>query len=153
MTHESDLRLALRLADMSDELSMALFRSEHRAPTRKADGSPVTEADTSIERAVRDELARERRDDHVHGEEFGGERTGHRVWLIDPIDGTALFVEGGDQWATLIALVEDGDPVVGVVSRPATSTRWWASRGGGAFRNGRQIDVSSTTRMADGSTP
>jgi hypothetical protein len=57
ITHERDLRLALSLADMSDELSMPLFRSEDRAHTRKADGSPVTEAGTSIERARRDELA------------------------------------------------------------------------------------------------
>ena len=53
--------------------------------------------------------------------------------MIDPIDGTKNFVRGVPVWASLIALLEDGVPVVGVVSAPALNRRWWAGRGLGAF--------------------
>lgn len=57
---------------------------------------------------------------------------GHQ-WVIDPIDGTKNFVRGVPVWSTLIALLVDGVPVVGVVSAPALNRRWWASAGAGAF--------------------
>ncbi len=146
---DDDLAVALRLADIADELSMAQFRSDHASHTRKPGGGVVTEADTAVERALRDELARCRPDDLVYGEEFGGPTTGDRVWMLDPIDGTAWFIEGSDQWATLIGLMENGTPTVGVVSRPAASTRWWAAKGCGAFRNATPIHASGTRTLAD----
>lgn len=146
---DDDLTLALRLADIADELSMAQFRSDHASHMRKADGGVVTEADTAIERALREELGRRRPDDAVYGEEYGGPRTGDRVWMLDPIDGTARFIEGSDEWATLIGLMENGTPTVGVVSRPAASTRWWAASGGGAYRNGTRLHASETRLLGD----
>lgn len=146
---EDDLSLALRLADIADALSMAQFRSDHASHTRKANGGVVTEADRTIEHALRKELARCRPADLVYGEEFGGPRVGDRVWMLDPIDGTAWFIEGSDQWATLIGLMEEGRPTVGVVSRPAASTRWWAAKGRGAYRNGTRIHSSQTRRLSE----
>lgn len=143
-----DLEVALRLADVADEISMALFRDSERAFNRK-DGSPVTEADLRIESRLRELLGRDLPADSIYGEEFGGERGGQRVWLVDPIDGTGSFVEGGTEWATLIAFIEGGRPAVGVVSSPATRTRWWAARGLGAYRNGSRIRVSATPALAD----
>lgn len=149
MDDDDDLALALRLADIADELSMGQFRSDHASHTRKAGGGVVTEADTAIERALREELGRRRPGDAVYGEEYGGSRTGDRVWMLDPIDGTAWFIEGSDEWATLIGLMENGTPTVGVVSRPAASTRWWAASGCGAYRNGTRIRVSKTRLLDD----
>ena len=68
--------------------------------------------------------------------------------MIDPIDGTSNFVRGIPVWASLIALVHDGEPVVGVVSAPALGgRRWWAARGLGAFTaDGRRCQVSTVAR-------
>ena len=66
------------------------------------------------------------------GEEFGRAGAGPRRWVIDPIDGTKNFVRGVPVWATLIALMDEDEVVVGVVSAPALGRRWWAAKGGGA---------------------
>ena len=93
-----------------------------------------------------------------YGEEFGGAAlTRGRQWVIDPIDGTKNFVRGVPVWATLIALIDDGVPVVGVVSAPALGRRWWASAGAGAFAVGpgdtapRRLSVSSVRSLPDAS--
>ena len=93
---------------------------------------PVTDADKSAEEAIRGQLSRSRPRDAVLGEEFGSSGHGSRRWIIDPIDGTKNFVRGVPVWATLIALVDEGEPVVGVVSAPALGKRWWAAKGAGA---------------------
>ncbi len=98
-----------------------------------------------------------RPDDPILGEEFGGTTvfTG-RQWVIDPIDGTKNFVRGVPVWATLIALLHDGVPVVGVVSAPALQRRWWAGAGEGAFTavaggSPRRVSVSSVTDIGSAS--
>jgi histidinol-phosphatase len=69
--------------------------------------------------------------------------------VIDPIDGTKNYVRGVPVWATLIALQQDEHTVVGVVSAPALGRRWWASRGAGAFADGRPCHVTKVARLAD----
>jgi len=133
-TVRDDVALALRLADQADALTMERFGALDLHIDTKPDLTPVTDADRSVERAVRDTLSVERPDDSVLGEEFGGTAvfTG-RQWVIDPIDGTKNFVRGVPVWATLIALLHDGVPVAGVVSAPALQRRWWAGAAEGAF--------------------
>ncbi|MBD8609551.1 histidinol phosphatase [Frigoribacterium sp. CFBP 13729] len=78
----------------------------------------------------------------------------HRQWIVDPIDGTANFLRGVPVWATLISLVVDGVPVLGVVSAPALGRRWWASTGGGAFSSEHgttPLRVSGVRDLADAS--
>ena len=156
-SYDDDLRLALRLADTADTLTLAAFRREDLVVDTKPDLTPVTEADTSVERALRDLIAQERPDDAVVGEEFGGRDTTGRRWILDPIDGTKNFVRGVPVWATLIALAVDDDAVVGVVSAPALGRRWWASRGAGAWTRGpedtadRRCRVSGVRDLADAS--
>lgn len=155
--YDDDLRLALRLADAADALTLAAFRREDLVVDTKPDLTPVTEADTSVERALRDLIAQERPDDAVVGEEFGGRDTAGRRWILDPIDGTKNFVRGVPVWATLIALAIDDDVVVGVVSAPALGRRWWASRDAGAWTRGpedtadRCCRVSGVRDLADAS--
>ena len=129
-----DLALALMLADKADALTVPRFGAVDLRVDTKPDLTPVTDADRSVEQAVRDTLTTQRPADAVVGEEYGGttEFTG-RQWVIDPIDGTKNFVRGVPVWATLIALLDDGVPVVGVVSAPALQRRWWAAKGHGAF--------------------
>ncbi|MEU0881188.1 histidinol-phosphatase [Lentzea sp. NPDC005914] len=151
--HDADLELALRLADAADAITSARFRAHDLAVERKPDRTPVTDADVAVEDAVREVLAAERPSDVVMGEERGGTLDASRVWVLDPIDGTKNFLRGVPIWATLIALVEDGTPVVGVVSSPALGRRWWAAAGGGAFMSDmageRAISVSGVRSLED----
>src|SRR5205085_10309046 len=87
--------------------------------------------------------------DAVHGEEHGLSGAAPRTWVVDPIDGTKNFAAGIQVWATLIALLVDGEPVVGVVSAPALGERYAATTGSGATLNGRPIRVSDASRVED----
>jgi histidinol-phosphatase len=143
-----DLALALELADAADALTLPAFDRGVRS-VAKPDGTPVTEADRAVERVLRERLASERPDDGILGEELGEAGSGERRWVLDPLDGTEWFARGIPVWGTLIAL-EDGDgPLVAVVSAPALRRRWWAERAGGAFRDGRRIEVSRVQRVED----
>jgi histidinol-phosphatase len=143
-----DLELALRLADAADAISLPRFRTG-LAFELKADLTPVTEADRAVEATLRAVLGEERSADAILGEEQGTSGRGKRRWILDPIDGTRNYARGIPVWATLIALEEDGEVRIGVVSAPALGRRWWAERGGGAVLNGEHIGVSAVARIED----
>ena len=145
----SDLSLALELADLADSIALPRFRASDLRVETKPDLSPVTEADTAVEQAIRARLAADRPGDGVLGEEFGDDSSGGRRWIVDPIDGTRNYSRGIPVWATLIALEEDGTLQLGVVSAPALGRRWWAERGAGAFADGEPIRVSAVARVED----
>jgi len=142
MNYEEDLALALELADIADEISLARFRALDLHVENKPDRSPVTDADRSVELALKKLLAEKAPNDALIGEEFGNTGEASRTWIIDPIDGTANYLRGVPVWATLIALAIDGKPVVGVVSAPAMGRRWWAAPETGTFTS----DIDGTTR-------
>jgi histidinol-phosphatase len=150
-----DLQLALRLADLADEITMDRFRAVDLAVETKPDMTPVSEADTQVERTLRSHLEAARPADATLGEEYGAEDppANGRRWIIDPIDGTQGYVRGVPVWATLVALEAHGEPVVGVVSAPALGRRWWAARGEGAHvaegAASRMLAVSRIRRLAD----
>ena len=153
---DGDLDLALRLADLADGISGERFRSRDLQVATKPDRTFVTDADTAVERAVRDALAAERPADGILGEEYGTEGDARRQWIVDPIDGTANYLRGVPVWGTLIALAIDGVPAVGVVSSPALGSRWWARRGGGSWLRAhgeapRRIRVSAVEDLAEAS--
>jgi histidinol-phosphatase len=143
-----DLHLALALADEADALTTARYRALDLRVERKPDLTPVTDADRAVERALRARLARERPGEAVAGEEYGVEEGDVRWWL-DPIDGTKQFARGLPIWATLIALDRGDETVCAVASAPALGHRWWAERGGGAFRDGEPIRVSDVASLDD----
>jgi histidinol-phosphatase len=159
-----DLALALELADVADVITMARFRAEDLVVETKPDLTPVSEADRAVEQALREHLATRRPEDTVFGEEYGGGDAaggasdagqGARRWIVDPIDGTKGYVRRMQVWATLLALEEDGEMVVGVISAPAMGRRWWAARGTGAFTvdvaggEPRAIRVSGVRELGD----
>ncbi len=155
--YRDDLAVALSIADAADALTMPRFGSIDLRVDTKPDLTPVSDADLACETLVREQLSRVRPDDAVLGEEFGGTaRFAGRQWIVDPIDGTKNFVRGVPVWATLIALLDDGVPVVGVVSAPALKRRWWAAAGLGAFGTfdggaPQQLSVSGVDTLADAS--
>jgi len=144
-----DLSLAHALADAADAISLGRFRAADLVVETKPDLTPVTEADRAVEAAIRELLARERPGDGILGEEEGASGEGRRRWIVDPIDGTRNYSRGIPVWATLIALEEDGELVLGLVSAPALGRRWWAERGAGAFADGVRMHVSHVARVED----
>lgn len=154
--YTEDLRLAHIIADAVDRLTLTRFQKQDFTVETKPDLTPVTEADKEAEQLVRSQLSRVRTRDAIVGEEFGATGASPRQWIIDPIDGTKNFVRGVPVWATLIALVDNGKPVVGVVSAPALQRRWWAAEGTGAYTgrslaNAKRISVSDVTNLSDAS--
>jgi histidinol-phosphatase len=147
---EDEMVFAIELSDHAAQTAMGLFRREELEIRTKADQTLVTEADTSIERAIRERIANVFPDDRVLGEEEGGSYDpSGRVWVIDPIDGTANFARGVPIWATLIALQVDGESVLGVASAPALEERYAARRGDGATMNDHRIHVSAISGLAE----
>ncbi len=156
MSYDDDLRLAHVLADAAERVTMARFRADDLVVETKPDLTPVSDADRAAETVLRTQLGRTRPRDAVEGEEL--ESTGHgpRRWILDPIDGTKNYVRGVPVWATLIALVDGDDPVVGVVAAPALQRRWWAAKGCGAFAGrslaaARPLAVSRVAALRDAS--
>ncbi len=145
----SDLSFALELADLAADVSMKAFRRAELTVETKADGSPVTEVDRTVEGELRDALARYHPTDRIVGEEFGGEPGSGRCWYLDPIEGTSLYIEGSLYWSTLISLAVNGVVTTGVVDYPAFERRHWAVRDGGAFANGDPLQASTVARLAD----
>ena len=156
--YADDLALALFLADAADAISLPRFGAADLQVDAKPDLTPVSDADLAVETAIRAMLAEQRPQDGVVGEEYGGadqQSTGRR-WVIDPIDGTKNFVRGVPVWATLIALLDGDDIVVGAVSAPALARRWWAASGSPAWTRfadnaPRRCSVSAVRTLADAS--
>lgn len=145
--YDDDLRLAHVIADQVDALTTARFRSLDLRVETKPDLTPVSDADRSAEELVRSQLARTRPRDAVHGEEMEDTGRGPRRWVVDPIDGTKNFVRGVPVWATLIALLDGDEVVVGLVSAPALGRRWWAAKGSGAW-TGRSLAAASRMQVS-----
>ena len=121
------------------------------AVMRKADRSPVTKADREAEAMMRG-MIRERFPDHqVLGEEGGsdGPAQADYRWILDPIDGTKSFIHGVPLFGTLIALVERGTPVIGVINLPATGEMMIGARDRPTTVNGRPVRVRETARLSE----
>ncbi|WP_040155732.1 inositol monophosphatase family protein [Mobilicoccus massiliensis] len=154
--YNDDLRLAHVLADSVERVTMGRYQAEDLVVDTKPDLTPVSDADRDAEDLIRSYLKRARSRDVVQGEEGGTTGHGNRKWIVDPIDGTKNYVRGVPVWATLMALVEDDEVVVGLVSAPALNRRWWAAKGTGAWTGrslagAKRMRVSSVASIADAS--
>lgn len=141
--------LAGRLADAARAEIRPRFQQKI-ATERKADISPVTEADRAAERAIRAVLAAERPYDSVIGEEYGHKPgTSGLTWVIDPIDGTKAFMTGRATFVTLIALLDGDRPVLGVIDQSITGDRWVGVAGRETTHNDRPINTRDTPELGD----
>ena len=136
---EAHRLLAEQLADAAGEISRRHFRSGV-AVIDKDDASPVTIADRDAEAAMRVLINRAFPDHGIFGEEYGVERADAEfVWVLDPIDGTKSFISGLPLFGTLIALLHQGRPVLGVLDQPISRERWLGAQGFDSTHNGKPI--------------
>lgn len=145
--NDADLALAHRLADAAGAAIRPHFRAGISVET-KADASPVTAADRAAEAAIRAIVEAERPGDGIIGEEYGVHRPeASRLWICDPIDGTRAFIAGRPLFGTLIALLEDGVPVLGIIDQPIARDRW-AGTAAGTTLNGAPVRTRACAALA-----
>lgn len=149
MNLESDIALACRLADAAAHAVLPHFRSGIAAE-RKDDATPVSLADRAAEEAMRRILQAEAPRDTVIGEEMGATAgSSGRSWVLDPIDGTTSFLAGRPIFGTLIALVVDGWPVLGLIDQPVLKERWIGATGQPTTLNGRAVRTRACRELAE----
>jgi histidinol-phosphatase len=147
MKHSAELQAALDAAEQAATIARSLYQ-RNVAVRIKADKSPVTEADVRCEAAIR-EIIQSRFPSHgFYGEESQPQSLdAESVWLVDPIDGTKAFVREYAMFSTQIALMRNGEMVLGVSSAPVYGELAYAERGKGAFLNGKPVTVSQVATV------
>lgn len=145
---------ALDLVAEAGQVTQQWFRSSELTVETKSDGSPVTIADTAAETLMRNAISEAFPNDRILGEEFGDSaanpgsaQSSGREWVIDPIDGTKSFTAGVPLWANLLAVIDDGVPVLGIINLPAVTETVIGVAGKGAFCNGERCQVSDRDRL------
>jgi 3'(2'), 5'-bisphosphate nucleotidase len=153
-SYSSEFDAVLSIAEAAGDAILEIYGSGTWDVTAKGDGSPVTAADLAAHRCIEQGLSRLTPHIALVSEEAEGgpatERSG-RWWLVDPLDGTREFLARNGEFTVNIALVEDGQPVFGVVHAPALGLTWWGGAGQGAFRraageDARRIRVQTEPR-------
>ncbi len=148
MTLDADIALIQHLADAAGAVIRPHFRARIAVET-KADESPVTMADRAAETAIRTLLSQHRPHDGVIGEEHAStNETASRLWVIDPIDGTRAFISGRPLFGTLIALLVDGVPVLGIIDQCIIHDRWLGAQGQPSTLNGQPITTRRCAALA-----
>ncbi len=149
MARLADIALANRLADAAGAAIRPFFRADFVHET-KGDASPVTEADRAAEAAMRAIIDVECPDDAIIGEEYGNkDGTSGRTWVLDPIDGTVSFMAGRPIFGTLIAMLKDGFPVLGIIDQCINGERWIGASGRDTTLNGANIRTRPCRELSD----
>lgn len=152
---ESRLEFAVQIAREAGDQTLALFRSDQLDLNRKADGSPVTAADRAAEQLLRKRIDEQFPADAILGEEFGEtDGTSGFRWVLDPIDGTKAFISGVPLYTTLVAVMQNDEPQIGVIYAPAAGEMVYAARGSDCWhvvgdQPAKQCRVSNVDQLSD----
>lgn len=138
--------LAWAIMDEADGISSSAHRSRGYRVDQKPDLTPVTDVDIRIEQVMLEAIARRFPADGILAEESGGAITPGEQWVIDPLDGTASFIEGLPVFAHMLAKTGGGADFA-IVSAPLLGRRWWTYQDAGAYQGDRPVTVSSTDRV------
>ena len=134
--------VAIGAAKQAGELALKYFKTQPKV-SYKADKSPVTKADIEVEKLIRRIIGSKFPNHGIIGEEFGQSKPNAKYkWVIDPIDGTRLFIRGIPLWSVLIAVLKDNNPIIGINFSPAIGEFALAEKNKGAFLNDKRIHVS-----------
>ncbi len=148
----TDLEEFASFAGQLADTSRAQLRATIGQPVEadpKGDGSPVTAVDRAVEARLREMIAARYPDHGIIGEEHGATAPDRElVWALDPIDGTLPFLAGIPVFGTLIALLRDGVPLIGVIDMPATEQRWLGCRGRPSTLNGAAIRTRACAELS-----
>lgn len=142
------LAFAIETARAAGQSTLSLFGTR-LAVDRKADNSPVTQADLNAEEIIRQRIEAQFPGEPVLGEEQGLTGHGDDRWVVDPIDGTKSFVAGVPLYATLLSFERAGEPEIAVCYLPALDDVYWAKRGEGAWRNGKPCRVADLANLSE----
>jgi myo-inositol-1(or 4)-monophosphatase len=151
MAYERELEVALAAAREAGDIVRRHYEEGTRA-WEKSEDNPVTLADLEADAAIRERLSEAFFNDGILSEETtsdGSRLANRRVWIVDPMDGTKEFTRRIPEFAVSIAFTEDGEPVVGVIHNPVAGVTVWATRGGGTFRDGKAVRVSTCSRLEE----
>jgi len=143
---EEDLALLRDAAREAGRIAMGYFGKDPQVWIKEGT-SPVSEADYAADRFLRETLLEARPGYGWLSEETAddlGRLKAPRTFVVDPIDGTRAFIAGNPVWCVSVAVVEQGRSLAGVLDCPARGEVFWATRGGGAFLDGRRLDVATT---------
>lgn len=148
---ESHIELANQLADAAGRIARQYFRTPVSIDT-KSDFSPVTIADREAERVMRILIEAAAPGHAIFGEEHGlslGKGGGSEwLWVLDPIDGTKSFITGKPLFGTLVALLHNGEPVLGIIDQPILKERWLGVQGRPSTFNGKPITTRPCTDIS-----
>ena len=157
VANNSDPRftLARAMADEAGALALDYFnRRETLVVEQKRDPQDVVSiADRDVEQLIRKRVAEKFPDDGFLGEEYGLQPgTSGLTWVVDPIDGTSPFVNGMPNWCVSIALLENDDPVIGVIASPCHQETYAAMAGHGATLNGKKLTLDGSRNIRNAVT-
>ncbi len=148
---ESFFKLAHELADAAAEITLKYFRSDLSVED-KQDDSPVTRADRETEAALRDLISKAFPSHGIIGEEYGPEQTdADFVWVLDPIDGTVSFINGVPLFTTIVGVLHENTPLLGVLDQPILKDRWAGGAGFATRYNGETATVRRCPSLNDAS--
>jgi len=151
MSYQRELEIALSAAREAGAAVRHYYETGTEA-WEKSEDNPLTQADLASDRIIAKHLRGAFPDDGLLSEETVDDLSRvekPRVWIVDPMDGTKEFTQQIPEFCVSIGLVEDGEPVVGVAYNPAADVAIWASRGGGAFKEGERVRVTDCARIED----
>jgi myo-inositol-1(or 4)-monophosphatase len=151
MQYERELEVALAAAREAGEVLNRHYAGD-REHWEKSEDNPLTKADLESDATIARHIRAAFPDDALLSEETVDDPSRlekSRVWIVDPMDGTKEFVAAIPEFCASIALVEDGEPVVGVILNPPAGVAVWASKGGGCFKDGERVSISPVTELSD----
>lgn len=146
---DADLAILKDAARAAGAIALTFFGNRPRARTKK-DGTQVSEADIAVDEALKEQLLAARPDYGWLSEETDDEASRlemERVWVVDPIDGTRAFLQEKPEWTVSAALVENGQPVIGVVYNPICEEFYHAVRQQGAHLNDKLIQINDPVAL------
>lgn len=151
MSYERELEIALKAGREAGAAVRRFYEAGTESWEKSAD-NPLTQADLESDRIIAGHLREHFADDGLMSEETIDDKSRvarRRVWIVDPMDGTKEFTKKIPEFCVSIGMVEDGEPVLGVIYNPIADVAVWATRGDGTFREGERVRVSACSTLSE----